>query len=158
MEILESLLMTCFTIFRHLNQICSNLWVYRNLQTFNWRCISMTTNKLHTQHNIYAYNWQNCLGTYIAGSCFFWCITLFSVQVPNKFHFWFLHLSLKKHGQQPFFFPGLSNGVRHPRQIRRPKIRANVPPKGPCWRHRVCHLGAIVVARAARWHLGVGRI
>ena len=31
------------------------------------------------------------------------------------------------------------------------KIRANVPPKGPCWRHRVCHLGAIVVALAARW-------
>ena len=34
------------------------------------------------------------------------------------------------------------NGVRRPRQIRRPKIRANVPPKRPCWRHRVCHLGA----------------
>ena len=29
------------------------------------------------------------------------------------------------------------NGVRRPRQIRGPKIRANVPPKGPCWRHRV---------------------
>ena len=51
-----------------------------------------------------------------------------------------------------------SNGVRRPRQIRGPKIRANVPPKGPCWRHRVRHLGAIVVAWAARWRLGVGRI
>ena len=51
-----------------------------------------------------------------------------------------------------------SNGVRRPRQIRGPKIRANVPPKGPCWRHRVCHLGAIVVAWAARGRLGVGRI
>ena len=30
--------------------------------------------------------------------------------------------------------------------------------KRPCWRHRVCHLGAIVVAWAARWRLGVGRI
>ena len=50
------------------------------------------------------------------------------------------------------------NGVRRPRQIRGPKIRANVPPKGPCWRHRVCHLGAIVVAWAARWRLAVGRI
>ena len=50
------------------------------------------------------------------------------------------------------------NGVRRPRQIHGPKIRANVPPKGPCWRHRVCHLGAIVVAWAARWRLGVGRI
>ena len=38
------------------------------------------------------------------------------------------------------------------------KLRANVPPKGPCWRHRVCHLGAIVVAWAARWRRGVGRI
>ena len=52
----------------------------------------------------------------------------------------------------------LKNGVRRPRQIRGPKIRANVPPKRPCWRHRVCHLGAIVVAWAARWRLGVGRI
>ena len=51
-----------------------------------------------------------------------------------------------------------SNGVRRPRQIRGPKIQANVPPKGPCWRHRVCHLGAIVVAWAARWRLGVGRV
>ena len=50
------------------------------------------------------------------------------------------------------------NGVRRPRQIRGPKIQANVPPKGPCWRHRVCYLGATVVAWAARWHLGVGRI
>ena len=50
------------------------------------------------------------------------------------------------------------NGVRRPRQIRGPKIRANVPPKGPCWRHRVCHLGAIVVAWAARGRLGVGRV
>ena len=37
----------------------------------------------------------------------------------------------------------ITNGVRHPRQIRGPKIRASVPPKGLCWRHRVCHLGAI---------------
>ena len=51
-----------------------------------------------------------------------------------------------------------ANGVRHPRQIRGPKIRANVPPKGPCWHHRVCHLGVIVIAGAARWRLGVGRI
>ena len=51
-----------------------------------------------------------------------------------------------------------ANGVRCPCQIRGPKIRANVPPKGPCWRHRVCHLGAIVVAWAARGRLGVGRI
>ena len=51
-----------------------------------------------------------------------------------------------------------SNGVRRPRQIRGPKIRANVPPKGPCWRHRVCHFGAIVVAWAARWRLGAGRV
>ena len=43
-----------------------------------------------------------------------------------------------------------NNGVRRPREIRGPKIRANVSPKGPCWRHRVCHLGAIVVAWAAR--------
>ena len=50
------------------------------------------------------------------------------------------------------------NGVRRPRQIHGPKIRANVPPKGPCWRHRVCDLGAIVVAWAAHWCLGVGRI
>ena len=50
------------------------------------------------------------------------------------------------------------NGVRRPRQIRGPKIRANVPPKGPCRRHRVCHLGAIVVAWAARGRLGVGRM
>ena len=50
------------------------------------------------------------------------------------------------------------NGVRRQRQIRGPKIRANMPPKGPCWCHRVCHLGAIVVAWAARWRLGVGRI
>ena len=41
------------------------------------------------------------------------------------------------------------NGVRCPRQTCGPKIRANVPPKGLCWRHRVCHLGAIVVAWAA---------
>ena len=34
----------------------------------------------------------------------------------------------------------LNNGVRRPRQIRGPKIRANVPPKGRRWRHRVCHL------------------
>ena len=51
-----------------------------------------------------------------------------------------------------------NNGVRRPRQIHGPKIRANVPPKGPCWRHRVCHLGAIVIAWAARWRLGVGRV
>ena len=38
------------------------------------------------------------------------------------------------------------------------KNTGHVPPKGPCWRHRVCHLGAIVVAWAARWRLGVGRI
>ena len=50
------------------------------------------------------------------------------------------------------------NGVRRPRQIRGPKIWANVPPKELCWRHRVCHLGAIVVTWAARWGLGVGRI
>ena len=30
------------------------------------------------------------------------------------------------------FLQELSNGVRRPRQIRGPKIRANVPPKGPC--------------------------
>ena len=52
----------------------------------------------------------------------------------------------------------LVNGVRCPHQIRGPKIRANVPPRGPCWRHRVCHLGAIVVAWAAHGRLGVGRI
>ena len=28
--------------------------------------------------------------------------------------------------------PPVINGVRRPRQIRGPKIRANVPPKGPC--------------------------
>ena len=52
----------------------------------------------------------------------------------------------------------LQRKLRRPHQIRGPKVRANVPPKGPCRRHRVCHLGAIVVAWAARWRLGVGRI
>ena len=37
-------------------------------------------------------------------------------------------------GGQFRLFP--CNGVRRPRQIRGPKIRANVPPKGPCWRHK----------------------
>ena len=59
---------------------------------------------------------------------------------------------------QPVWIQRPNNGVRRPRQIRGPKIRANVPPKGPCWRHRVCHLGAIVVAWAARGRLGVGRV
>ena len=27
------------------------------------------------------------------------------------------------------------------------KIRANVPPKGPCWRHRVCHLAMVRYCR-----------
>ena len=31
---------------------------------------------------------------------------------------------------------GTVNGVRRPRQMRGPKIRANVPPEGPCWHHR----------------------
>ena len=53
---------------------------------------------------------------------------------------------------------GFAVHVRSAGQKYGPKIRANVPPKGPCWRHRVCHLGAIVVAWAARWRLGVGRI
>ena len=68
-----------------------------------------------------------------------------------------LHISLI-----PCHIPGhlniVANGVRRPRQIHGPKVWVNVPPKGPCWRHRVCHLGAIVVARAARGRLGVGRI
>ena len=52
------------------------------------------------------------------------------------------------------------SGSAHPDStmtIRPLHVSHNVPPKGPCWRHRVCHLGAIVVAWAARGRLGVGR-
>ena len=55
-------------------------------------------------------------------------------------------LMLELRGKRHMSRQDATNGIRRPRQVRGPKVRANVPPKGPCWRHRVCHLGAIVVA------------
>ena len=100
--------------------------------------------------------WQNCAGKLVLGWRFSSAWPVFLIYPAE----WLLFRFFVRSNYCAFIWhfcenTNIKNGLRRPRKIRGPKIRANVPPKGRCWRHRVCHLGAIVVAWAARWRVSL---